>query len=83
MSEKLSDEQIVAAAVPEFAKELKMTPPAVVRVEAGPGGARILDLHAAALVAMADIDGGLIGGASLDPDLFATIVAAAAAAGTG
>jgi triosephosphate isomerase (TIM) len=28
-----------------------------------------------------EIDGGLIGGASLDPDLFATIVAAAAAAG--
>ncbi len=29
------------------------------------------------------IDGGLIGGASLDPDAFATIVAAAAAAGSG
>jgi triosephosphate isomerase len=29
-----------------------------------------------------EIDGGLIGGASLDADLFATIVAAAAAAGS-
>jgi triosephosphate isomerase len=29
-----------------------------------------------------EIEGGLIGGASLDPDLFATIVAAAAAAGS-
>jgi triosephosphate isomerase len=37
--------------------------------------------NAAELFACPDIDGGLIGGASLDPDVFATIVAAAAAAG--
>jgi triosephosphate isomerase len=33
--------------------------------------------NAAELMAQADIDGGLVGGASLDPDDFAAIVAAA------
>ena len=45
----LSNEEIVAAAVPAFAAELKVLPPAQVAVEAGSGPVRVLDLHAAAL----------------------------------
>ena len=33
--------------------------------------------NAAALLALADVDGALVGGASLDPESFAAIVAAA------
>ncbi|HWF58236.1 MAG TPA: triose-phosphate isomerase [Candidatus Dormibacteraeota bacterium] len=44
-------------------------------------GGSVTAANAAELFSQPDIDGGLIGGASLRPDEFATIVAAAAAAG--
>ncbi len=40
-------------------------------------GGSVTPENAAGLMAQADIDGALVGGASLDPDGFATIVAAA------
>ncbi|WP_285620212.1 tetratricopeptide repeat protein [Actinoallomurus iriomotensis] len=52
VAEGLSDEQIVALAVPQFARALGVRPPERVRVATGAGRARILDLHAAALVAV-------------------------------
>jgi tetratricopeptide (TPR) repeat protein len=48
----LSDEELVAAAVPEFAGALGVAVPAQVRVEMAAGPVRVLDLHAAALVAV-------------------------------
>ena len=48
----LSNEEMVAAAVPAFATALNVAPPAQVAVEAGPEAVRVLDLHAAALVAV-------------------------------
>ena len=48
----VSNEQVVTAAVPAFAAALGVLPPARVQVAAGPGAARVLDLHAAALVAV-------------------------------
>jgi len=47
-----SDDEIVAAAAASFARELGVTPPARVEVQPGAGPARVLDLHAAALVAV-------------------------------
>ncbi len=54
----LSNEEIVAAAVPAFAAALKVPPPARVAVEAGSGAVRVLDLHAAALVGVLRSAGG-------------------------
>ncbi len=41
-------------------------------------GGSVKPANAAELLAMPDIDGALVGGASLDPDDFAAIVASAA-----
>jgi triosephosphate isomerase len=46
-------------------------------------GGSVTAANAAELFAMPEISGGLVGGASLDPDAFARIVAAAAASGRG
>ena len=48
----------MAAAVPAFAAALGVPPPGQVAVEAGPGAVRVLDLHAAALVAVLRSAGG-------------------------
>ena len=48
----LSNEQIVETAVPAFAAALGVPPPERVAVDAGTGAVRVLDLHAAALVAV-------------------------------
>jgi tetratricopeptide (TPR) repeat protein len=47
-----SDESLVFQAIPCFAEVLGVAPPDRVTLTAGPGRARILDLHAAALVAV-------------------------------
>ena len=52
VSQELSNEDLVAAAVPVFAAALGVPAPGRVLVEAGPGAVRVLDLHAAALVAV-------------------------------
>ncbi|WP_412516232.1 tetratricopeptide repeat protein [Actinomadura madurae] len=49
---QVSDDELVAAAVPAFAAELGVHPAPSVRAVTGEGRARILDLHAAALVAV-------------------------------
>jgi tetratricopeptide (TPR) repeat protein len=49
---RMSNEQVVAAAVPTFAAALGVVAPERVTVEAGDGAVRVLDLHAAALVAV-------------------------------
>ena len=52
VGEGLSNAEIVAAAVPAFAAALSLPSPGRVAVQAGPGAVRMLDLHAAALVAV-------------------------------
>jgi tetratricopeptide (TPR) repeat protein len=52
VSGDLSNEEIVTAAIPAFADALKVPRPGPVRVTAGRGPVRVLDLHAAALVAV-------------------------------
>ncbi len=52
VSGELSNEELVVAAVPVFADALGVAVPSRVLVEAGPGAVRVLDLHAAALVAV-------------------------------
>ena len=52
VSGELSNTDLVLAAVPVFAAALGVAAPSRVRVEAGPGAVRVLDLHAAALVAV-------------------------------
>ena len=52
VSGELSNEDLVAAAVPVFAAALGVPAPERVLVEAGPRTVRVLDLHAAALVAV-------------------------------
>ena len=52
VSAGLSNDDVVAAAVPAFAAALGVDPPARVRVKAEAGAVRVLDLHAAALVAV-------------------------------
>jgi Tetratricopeptide repeat len=52
VSEELSSTDLVLAAVPAFAAALGVAVPSPVAVEAGPGAVRVLDLHAAALVAV-------------------------------
>ncbi|MFF4241198.1 tetratricopeptide repeat protein, partial [Actinomadura geliboluensis] len=49
---QVSDDELVAAAVPAFAAQLRVHPAPSVRAVTGEGRARILDLHAAALVAV-------------------------------
>ena len=52
VSGELSNADLVAAAVPVFAAALGVAAPSRVLVEVGPGAVRVLDLHAAALVAV-------------------------------
>jgi hypothetical protein len=52
VSEELSNQDLVDAAVPVFANELGMAAPSRVLVDVGAGAVRVLDLHAAALVAV-------------------------------
>ena len=52
VSGELSNEELVAAAAPVFAKALGVPTPSRVLVEPGSGAVRVLDLHAAALVAV-------------------------------
>jgi hypothetical protein len=52
VSAKLSNADQVAAAVPVFAAALGVAEPSRVVAETGPGAVRVLDLHAAALVAV-------------------------------
>jgi hypothetical protein len=51
VSEELSNEDLVRAAVPVFAAALSVPVPSQVWVDVGPGAVWLLDLHAAALVA--------------------------------
>jgi hypothetical protein len=48
----ISEQELVRQAVPFFAAELEVAPPTQVAIVSGPAPARILDLHAAALVAV-------------------------------
>ncbi|WP_433245907.1 tetratricopeptide repeat protein [Streptosporangium sp. CA-135522] len=50
VQERASDRQVVAEAVPHFAKALRVAVPRRIEVELSEGPQRILDLHAAALV---------------------------------
>ena len=52
VSAELSNEDLLAAAAPRFAASLGVDPPGRVVMDAGPGAVRVLDLHAAALVAV-------------------------------
>jgi hypothetical protein len=52
VSVELSNADLVRAAAPMFAAALGVAAPSRVAVEAGPGAVRVLDLHAAALVAV-------------------------------
>lgn len=52
VSAELSNEDLLAAAVPVFATAFGTDPPGRVVTDAGPGAVRVLDLHAAALVAV-------------------------------
>jgi tetratricopeptide (TPR) repeat protein len=52
VSAGLSNEELVQAAVPAFAAALRTPVPSPVSVQAGSGDVRMLDLHAAALVAV-------------------------------
>jgi tetratricopeptide (TPR) repeat protein len=52
VAEGLSNDEVIAAAVPGFAAALGVAPPARVEVRAGTGSVRVLDLHAVALVAV-------------------------------
>ena len=52
VSRELSNNDLVAAAVPVFAAALGVAAPRHVLVDTGPGAVRVLDLHAAALVAV-------------------------------
>ena len=52
VSGELSNTELVLAAVPVFAAALGLPPPSRVNLEMGSGAVRVLDLHAAALVAV-------------------------------